>query len=87
MKVDGSVTTIERVTVDITAASMIDAMQKQWLIDIGQVGNYINQNGEWEEWTDTGHGSGITEIVRAATESEIDIIHAFKTLRHTKFSK
>lgn len=86
MQMTGSVTRVETVKVDISPRDMIDAMEKRWLSDIKQSGNYINQKGEWEDWTDTGHGSGITEIIREATDDEKSISQAFRTLRRVEFS-
>lgn len=86
MQMTGSVTRVEKVKVDISPIDMIDAMEKRWLSNIKQSGNYINRNGEWEDWLDTGHGSGITKIIRGATESEIAISKAFQTLRRVEFS-
>ncbi|MND58564.1 hypothetical protein D3C80_497260 [compost metagenome] len=86
MQMTGSVTRVETVKVDISPRDMIDAMEKRWLSDIKQSGNYINRKGEWEDWTDTGHGSGITEIIREATDDEKAISQAFRTLRRVEFS-
>ena len=86
MQMTGSVTRVEAVKVDISPRNMIDAMEKQWLCDIKQGGNYINRKGEWEDWIDTGHGSGITKIIREATDDEIVISQAFQTLRRVEFS-
>ena len=87
MEMKGSVTRVETVKVDISPRDMLEAMQKKWLQDIKQGGNYINSKGHWEDWTDTGHGSGITETYREATDEEKAIVAAFRTLRGIEFSK
>ncbi|UOL48730.1 hypothetical protein [Pseudomonas phage Astolliot] len=87
MKIDGLVTKVETVRVDIAASDMIETLNKQWLVDIGQAGNYISSEGKWEDWIDTGHGSGITKVLRDATDEEKSIYAAFRTIRGIKFSK
>ena len=87
MRMQGSVTKVETVDVDISPSAMVDALDKQWHCDIKMFGHYINLDGFWEDWTDTGHGSGITKVLREATEEEKTISKAFRTLRQIKFSK
>lgn len=41
---------------------------------------YINKEGVWESWTDTGHGSGLTQYYEDATESQKIVNEAFKTV-------
>lgn len=38
--------------------------------------DYINAAFKWESWYDTGHGSGITTIYRAATSYEVELYNS-----------
>lgn len=69
----------QQVTVSVCARDVVQELHNNWLRAVGTPGMYI-ENNKWTYWQDTGHGSGDTEIVRPATEEEIEIAHAFSVI-------
>lgn len=68
MKIEGRETTTRSVQVDVYLPNVIKKLeemyQRQQKVPRGA---YINaQTGNWEDWTDTGHGSGLTDVIRPA---------------------
>lgn len=83
MKVDAIVTTTEHRTVDVRVEEVFDAFWKKITKKFGvPTEAYIDRNGLWETWDDVGHGSGIYDTVRKATEEEMNIVDAFKKLHY-----
>lgn len=72
----------ETIKVNVNPVDVIEKLRLQWHLNIG-VGSsdYINSNGFWEDWTDTGHGSGLTRVGRQATPEEKQMIASFQSMR------
>lgn len=89
MKVPATITQVERKEVDINPIEFLDSLLKAWKRSIDMQGCDINSKGMWESWTDTGHGSGLTERKREATAEELSIDECFwqlaKLVRENKF--
>lgn len=77
MQVKAVVTESRNVTVSIDPVDVLTQLRAKWKSSTGQRGEYINKDGVWETWDDTGHGSGLTEYYGRATEKEIEIAKAF----------
>lgn len=78
MKVSGFVTKTEFVKVDIEPIEVIGNLMDSWLksLDLPK-GAFPSPKG-WLIWSDTGHGSGLTEeIGRVATDEEQEIYNSF----------
>jgi hypothetical protein len=71
----------KKVTVDVDAVAVIDKLQRFWQNSIGHCGRYINRDNQWEDWTDTGHGSGLTERFGPATAEQIAMVASFANMR------
>ncbi|MEG0870607.1 MAG: hypothetical protein RSG77_26730 [Hafnia sp.] len=80
MQVEAVVTRREKTTVTVNPKDIIEKYKVRWLAELKMVGCYINTEGTWEEWENTGHGSGLYTTHRKATEEEIKIADAFKTV-------
>lgn len=82
MYVIGKHTTVSSVKVEIDPLDVIKQLYGKWLASIGQLPDrYINKDGVWEDWTDTGHGSGLTSFYGQATPEEVVQNAAFATMR------
>ena len=82
MKIKGTKRTIDHIDVEVAPFDALKAIEHV-LKEKYRVGQdwYINRNGQWEEWTDTGHGSGLTDIHRYATDEELEVAKALSTLK------
>jgi hypothetical protein len=82
MKVSGKITTVKNETVEIDPKEVVIRIKYDWMHSIGiPVYCYVNKNGQWEEWEDTGgHGSGLYTAYREATEDELRLWAMFKQL-------
>ena len=69
---------IERkaITVDVDVDAVIQKLFDYWKSSIGHQYQDIC-NGEWETWTYTGHGSGLTTSYGKATPHQIDVYDSF----------
>lgn len=76
MKVNGYKT--ERVEVEIMASDVLDKIQNTWLASIKRHGQELC-NGKWEQEAHTSHSW--TQDMGPATEDEIRISEAFRTVR------
>jgi len=81
MKIKGTVTTIERLDVDVRPEDMFKALVRiAWERAGGHPGQYVNRRGYWE--TDHGgHGSGFQEQHRKATDVERELIRLLESMR------
>ena len=82
MKVSGKITTVKNETVEIDPSEVTKQLKLDWMKRIGIYGFcYLNKSNQmWEDWENTGHGSGITTEYRKATEDEIQIWDMFEQL-------
>lgn len=92
MRVKATVTTVERVDVEVSVPDALAGLAHDvfsrpgWGIEGARTsfehrhGHYITDDGFWELWEDTGHGSGLTTRLRAATEGEIAAWRALNVL-------
>jgi len=82
MQVKGTRVTREAVEIEVSPSDILDVLGKQ-LKQKWRVGHdwYINDKEHWEEWVDTGHGSGLTTVNRPATSEEMRAMRALKELR------
>lgn len=82
MKVKGVERISKSVEIDIDICDVIDqlnhALKRKYGVDTDW---YINNKGQWEDWYDTGHGSGLTTKHRDATVEEVEIFAALKIVR------
>lgn len=82
MKVKGVERVSKAVEVDIDPCDILDqlsdALKRKY--DVGRDW-YIAYSGKWEDWYDTGHGSGLTTEHREATVEEVEIFSALKIIR------
>ena len=83
MKVEGIKTTHENVTLNVRMQDILDGIEKE-LKKTFKVGAtwYINRERVWEDWYDTGHGSGLTTEHRSATVQEIEAMNALTILEN-----
>lgn len=81
MKVRGTQIIRQNVDVEVSTREIFSTLKHLLLQKWNAPGEYINKGGKWEEWTDTGHGSGLTDIHRDATQEEKDGMKAIDTLR------
>lgn len=77
-----SVEVVERKTVNVNVnpADVLEQLKREWLTSVKHAGDYINKDGVWESWYDTGHGSGMYSTHGTATEHEKEIVKAFKLI-------
>jgi hypothetical protein len=70
------------VQVEINPCDVLDQLSQEIKNKYG-VGSdwYINDKGQWEDWYDTGHGSGLTTKHRDASVFEVEIFSALKLIR------
>lgn len=82
MKVKGVVRTAKEYVVEVDPKEVLSHLKSEWLNTLDGIGKarYINLDGLWEYWEDTGHGSGMTETYRPANEEEKQVNRAFKVL-------
>lgn len=67
-----------KVDIEVDERNIIQKLKNQWIHTMP--GEYINAEGYWEWWEDTGHGSGIDNIERVATPHEVKIWDAFELI-------
>lgn len=77
MIVQGVVTKRETVSIDVNPRDVLKKLKCEWLNSISHSGHYINSDEVWEDWTDTGHGSGLYERFGKATQEQINTLNAF----------
>jgi len=79
MRVKGIERISKNVEIDVDPCDVIDqlsvALKQKYGINPDW---YINSEGFWEDWYDTGHGSGLTSTHRRATVQEVEIFAALK---------
>ena len=83
--VDAQIRSVRTERVDVDPAKITDVLFHKWrsgLVDLDRGAEYINKEGVWESWEDTGHGSGLTKKYRAATEEEIVMSKAFDSINN-----
>ena len=95
-KLRGSVTTVERMEVEVFETELIEAMRdssiniNQFLCllegrfakEYGVEGSWVNaEKGIWEHWENSYHGSDWTEKTRDATDEEIQIMTKLREVR------
>ena len=77
MNVTGQYVERKSVQIHVDPFEVIRKLRAFWLTSIGQPGHYINSDGIWEDWTDTGHGSGLYDRFGQATPEQITILKSF----------
>lgn len=70
-------TTRETVSIDVNPRDVLKKLKYEWLNSISHSGHYINSDEVWEDWTYTGHGSGLYEHFGKATQEQISTFNAF----------
>lgn len=81
MQVKAEVIESKVVTVHVDPREVLQKLYLQWRQLIKKKGEYVNREGYWESWDDTGHGSGITDVYEKATDEEIEIMKSFEMLK------
>lgn len=83
MKLAGTRTTTERVTIDINPRKALEALEQILWEKLNRPpgAEEINSNGVWESWTDTGHGSGLTDRYGPACSEQLELDAALKILK------
>lgn len=81
MTINATITHTTYEPVSVSLRSVVDFLRKDLATRLGmRSDSYINSAGQWEHWDDTGHGSGITNKLRAATEEERSTWEALNTI-------
>jgi len=80
MRIKAEVVESRTASVNINPVDVLSQLEQAWKSSTVQKGEYINSEGMWESWYDTGHGSGITNVYNEATAKEKEIMRAFKTI-------
>ena len=82
MEINAVITTAEHRTVDIRVEDVFEIFWRKIINKFGVPAKaYINLDGMWETWEDTGHGSGIYDTIRKATPEEVSVVGAFAKMR------
>lgn len=85
MQVKAEVIESKIVSVNIKPEEVLQRLFANWINTVNSKAEYINQEGYWESWYDTGHGSGLTTTYNKATDEELEIMHSFtKVMKVTK---
>lgn len=78
MIIHGKRKIVEDVNVEIVPHEFLNKLFKSCMSKIYKgEGEYINKDGVWEDWYDTGHGSGMTTKHETATQEQIELNAAF----------
>jgi hypothetical protein len=81
MQINVDVVKTEKVAVQVKPKEILRQLHWEWVCKNSPCNaEYINKDGIWESWVDTGHGSGLTQYYGEATESQKVINEAFKTV-------
>lgn len=81
--VDAQIRSVRTERVDVDPLKITNVLFHKWrsgLVDLDRDAEYINKDGVWESWEDTGHGSGLTRTYRAATPEEIVMNSSFDNI-------
>lgn len=80
MRMSVEVVKRKTVSVNVKPADVLKQLKREWLISVKHIDEYINKDGVWETWYDTGHGSGMYSTHGIATEQEKEMDKAFSIL-------
>lgn len=83
MKIEGTTTTVTVQKFDVRPTEIFNALRREYwkAFGIKEDSAYIDpKKGVWCIWHN-GHGSGLTEELRKATDEEKEIVHALSLLQ------
>jgi hypothetical protein len=80
MQIEVAVKKVEYRKVSVNPYALLQQMEKEWIRTVHRKADYM-EDGSWVEYEEHYHGSGSTNILRAATEEEKQIMAAFTLLK------